>query len=42
MEKSLEHVTVYRSDAVEPPSVAGVVTVRSHGLLEFRLVARVS
>jgi polyisoprenoid-binding protein YceI len=24
--------------AIEPPSVAGVVTVRDHGLLEFRLV----
>jgi polyisoprenoid-binding protein YceI len=28
--------------AIEPPSVAGLVTVRSHGTLEFRLVARVS
>jgi polyisoprenoid-binding protein YceI len=26
--------------AIEPPSVAGLVTVRSHGTLEFRLVAR--
>jgi hypothetical protein len=24
--------------AIEPPSVAGLVTVRDHGLLEFRLV----
>jgi polyisoprenoid-binding protein YceI len=26
--------------AIEPPSVAGLVTVRSHGTLEFQLVAR--
>jgi polyisoprenoid-binding protein YceI len=26
--------------AIEPPSVAGLVSVRSHGTLEFRLVAR--
>ena len=25
--------------AIEPPSVAGLVTVRSHGTLEFRLLA---
>jgi polyisoprenoid-binding protein YceI len=28
----------FASFAIEPPSVAGVVTVRDHGVLEFRLV----
>jgi len=28
----------FASFAIEPPSVVGVVTVRDHGLLEFRLV----
>jgi len=28
----------FRRFAIEPPSVAGLVTVRDHGLLEFRLV----
>ena len=28
----------FRDFRIEPPSVAGLVTVRDHGLLEFRLV----
>ena len=28
----------FASFAIEPPSVAGLVTVRDHGVLEFRLV----
>jgi polyisoprenoid-binding protein YceI len=28
----------FASFAIEPPSVAGIVTVRDHGVLEFRLV----
>ena len=28
----------FASFAIEPPSIAGFVTVRDHGLLEFRLV----
>jgi hypothetical protein len=28
----------FSSFAIEPPSVAGIVSVRDHGVLEFRLV----
>jgi len=30
---------VFKDFAIEPPSVAGLVTVRDTGMLEFRLVA---
>jgi hypothetical protein len=28
-----------RNGRIEPPGVAGLVTVRDHGALEFRLIA---